>query len=502
MSNVQTQAENTNKNKPRFSIVFKLGGHFFFKLLGVFLIIDFILCLSYITLVINQADQTSTEVIEIITESGLPLESENNWLDIYGAKVSLSSTKPDGWQIPSIFFTIFANESRSEPHYLYLPQSQESESVLLRLNSLEYNSVFHINDEAAILSLRLASPIHQFKIILICLLVIELLILLQWLSSSFRTIRKTLSPIAELTQATQSLNAAHMGALTPKEMERLAGKLDGINADKLDTRIALDSTQDELKNLAEAINAMLDRINESYRAQVRFVSDASHELRTPISVIQGYANLLDRWGKDDPKTLQESIAAIKDEAANMKLIIEQLLFLARGDSNTMTLQMESFDISELAGEVYRETQLIDSGHQFTFQSHPVFIYADEALIKQAIRILLDNAIKYTPSGGSIKISTMSKEGNANLSIQDDGIGIPSDAIPKIFDRFYRADESRARATGGTGLGLSIADWIIERHGGYMEVLSRENIGTRFTIVLPEKAVNISTTSHEDTLSKE
>ena len=325
----------------------------------------------------------------------------------------------------------------------------------------------------------------------------QFLILLQWLSSSSRTIRQTLAPIAELTQTTQSLNAAHnRGSLTPREMERLAGKLNGINASKLDTRIALDTTQDELKNLAVAINAMLDRINESYRAQVRFVSDASHELRTPISVIQGYASLLDRWGKNDQKTMQESIDAIKDEAANMKLIIEQLLFLARGDSNTMTLQMEVFDLSELAGEVYRETQMIDAGHIYSFQSQPVFIYADEALIKQAIRILIDNAVKYTPSGGTIKIATFSKEGTANLSIQDDGIGIPSEALPRIFDRFYRADESRARSTGGSGLGLSIADWVIERHGGHMEVLSRENIGTRISIVLPEKIVSVNNTTTE------
>ena len=106
---------------------------------------------------------------------------------------------------------------------------------------------------------------------------------------------------------------------------------------------------------------MLDRINESYRSQVRFVSDASHELRTPISVIQGYANLLDRWGKNDEKTLQESIDAIKDETANMKGLVEQLLFLARGDNNTMALQIEHFELSALAVEVLQETQMIDAG---------------------------------------------------------------------------------------------------------------------------------------------
>jgi len=215
-----------------------------------------------------------------------------------------------------------------------------------------------------------------------------------------------------------------------------------------------------------------------------FVSDASHELRTPISVIQGYANLLDRWGKNDEKTLQESIDAIKDETANMKGLVEQLLFLARGDNNTMALQIERFELSVLAVEVLRETQMIDGGHEYDSSVAPVFINADKSLIKQATRILIDNAMKYTPSGKRITISVSDADGYARLTVQDEGIGIAPDAVPQIFDRFFRADESRARATGGTGLGLSIAKWITERHGGHMEVLSRQDIGTRISIVLP------------------
>jgi signal transduction histidine kinase len=274
------------------------------------------------------------------------------------------------------------------------------------------------------------------------------------------------------------------GEFSTEEMEALAGKLNGINAAKLDTRISLDTTQVELKNLAASINGMLDIIYESYRSQARFVSDASHELRTPIAVIQGYANLLDRWGKNDEKTMQESIDAIKEETANMKLLVEQLLFLARGDNSTMVLQMERFDLSALAQDVFHETQMIDSGHEYSSNLHPAFILADEGLIKQGFRILVDNAIKYTPVGGHISISVSQKDVSTWLTVQDDGIGIPDESVPKIFDRFYRSDESRARATGGTGLGLSIAKWITERHGGHMEVLSRQNLGTKISIVLP------------------
>jgi len=295
-------------------------------------------------------------------------------------------------------------------------------------------------------------------------------------------IRKTLRPIQELAETAQNLSTE--GVFAPEQLKVLAGKLDNINATRLDTRISVGETQSELKSLASAINGMLDRINESYRSQVRFVSDASHELRTPISVIQGYANLLDRWGKKDEKTLQESIDAIKDETANMKGLVEQLLFLARGDNNTMALQVERFELSAFADEVLRETQMIDGGHEYKSCVTSVFINADKSLVKQATRILIDNAIKYTPPGKRITISVSSAAGYARLTVQDEGIGIAPEAVPRIFDRFFRADESRAKATGGAGLGLSIAKWITERHGGHIEVLSRLEIGTRITIVLP------------------
>ncbi|MFQ7856883.1 MAG: histidine kinase dimerization/phospho-acceptor domain-containing protein [Flavonifractor plautii] len=150
------------------------------------------------------------------------------------------------------------------------------------------------------------------------------------------SIKKVLRPIQELAATAAKLNQVER--MSPEELKALAGKLDEINATHLDRRIDLPGTQKELKTLAQAINAMLDRINEAYRSQMRFVSDASHELRTPIAVIQGYANLLNRWGKDDPATRQEAIDAIRQEADSMKELVEQLLFLARGTTTPCTLR--------------------------------------------------------------------------------------------------------------------------------------------------------------------
>ena len=317
------------------------------------------------------------------------------------------------------------------------------------------------------------------------LLVCQLFSLLLNLLKNAGTIKKTLRPIQELAAAAARLGSAPP-TMSAAELSALAGRLDEINATHLDKRIPVSGTQKELRDLAEAINAMLDRLGAAYRAQMRFVSDASHELRTPIPVIQGYASLLDRWGKEDPATRQEAIDAIRGEAEAMKELVEQLLFLARGDNDTMQVEMTDFDLTEVAAQVYKETGMIDQTHPFSARwgTVPVPVHADLGLIKQCLRVLVDNSIKYTPAGGEITLSLETAEGTARLSVQDEGDGIDAGSLPHIFERFYRADQSRDRKTGGTGLGLSIAQYIAERHGGWLEVLSRRGVGTRMTLVLP------------------
>ena len=219
---------------------------------------------------------------------------------------------------------------------------------------------------------------------------------------------------------------------------------------------------------------------------MRFVSDASHELRTPIAVIQGYAALLDRWGKDDPEALQESIHAIRSEAKAMEELVEQLLFLARGDNDTQPVKPVAFDLTVLAGEVLREEEMIHQDRVFLprWGEAPIPVRADQGLIKQVMRILMDNSVKYSPPDGRVYLRVTAQEGYARVTVQDEGMGIAPQGIPHIFDRFYRTDQSRDRRTGGTGLGLSIAKWIVDRHGGWFEVVSREGVGTRISFLLP------------------
>lgn len=257
-----------------------------------------------------------------------------------------------------------------------------------------------------------------------------------------------------------------------------------ISERNLNLRLNVSGSKNELKELALTFNEMMNRIEDYYERQKQFVSDASHELRTPIAVIQGYTDMLDRWGKDDRAVLQESIDAIKNESENMKELIDKLLFLARHDKDTFVLQKEEFSLTEMLQEIIKETQIIDSSHQIVFDiDSEQTILADRNRMKQAIRIFIDNALKYTPSDGEIKISLEKEADNIAVSIKDNGIGMTREELGHIFDRFYRSEQSRTKDKGGHGLGLAIAKIIIVGHGGKIRVRSKAGEGSQFTILL-------------------
>ena len=182
----------------------------------------------------------------------------------------------------------------------------------------------------------------------------------------------------------------------------------------------------------------------------------------------------------------------------MGTLVEQLLFLARGDNNTQAVRKQCFDLSDLTDEVYRETQLLETGRAIQSAIQPgVLFWGDPGLVKQALRILMDNGVKYTPEGGSVAIRLRAEEGQVRLSVTDSGRGIAQEDLHRVFERFYRADQSRARETGGTGLGLPIAKWIAARHNGWIEVVSKPEIGSRFTLLLPWEPQPEETTEASD-----
>ncbi|MFA9422561.1 MAG: sensor histidine kinase [Sedimentibacter sp.] len=258
-----------------------------------------------------------------------------------------------------------------------------------------------------------------------------------------------------------------------------------ITVNNINTRLDIKGTQDELKELSQTFNEMMDRIEEGYKTQQQFVSDASHELRTPIAVIKGYVNMLDRWGKNDKSVLEESISAIKNETESMQDLIEKLLFIARSDKSTLAFTKEDFKISLVLNEIEKETKMIDSKHNFYFKFYEdANIYGDIKRIKQAIRILIDNAMKFTPQEGYIMVSSFIQDDYYVIRVEDTGIGIEKKDLGKIFKRLYRAEQSRSKEIGGYGLGLSIAKIIVLGHKGKIKVKSTLGKGSEFSILLP------------------
>ena len=325
--------------------------------------------------------------------------------------------------------------------------------------------------------------LYSIRKIIMVVGIIEAIFLLEEIIFGTAKTRKILKPLNEIAETASRLSNIDFDEQKFQNLEDAISKISPVTSDE---RIHIGDS--ELQGLEDAINKLLDRMRDSYRQQARFVSDASHELRTPISVIQGYANMLDRWGKDDESVLEESIEAIKSESENMKNLVEQLLFLARGINGKTQLTPKEFLLNDMINEVFEESKMIDKNHIYSYiNSEEINIYGDMGLLKQTARILVENASKYTPEGENIILRTgVNEKGEPYFSVQDNGIGMDEKDIPHIFERFFRADTARVRKNGGTGLGLSIAKWIIDNHKGYFSILSRKEIGTRITVFLPQK----------------
>lgn len=343
-------------------------------------------------------------------------------------------------------------------------------------NNIDNSLKYRISDIAT------GKVIYEAKILLFVVrafTMIAMLYLFQvaiyWLSypAENKRVRRILAPINEI-----ALKADEIARFDFSEDKYLIieEKITSIEPTD-DEKISLGD--EDLLGIENAMNSLISRIRESNKQQARFVNDASHELRTPIAVIQGYANMLARWGREDEKVLDESINAILHESNNMKNLVEQLLFLARGDAGRTVINKTEVNLNALMQEVYEESLMIDENHIYKLRcaDEDVFVLADEGLIKQAVRILVDNAAKYTNTKDEIILSTgFNDKDEAYLQVQDSGIGMKEVDIEHMFERFYRADE--ARSFNGTGLGLSIAKWIVDKHEGHFEIVSREDLGTR------------------------
>lgn len=269
-----------------------------------------------------------------------------------------------------------------------------------------------------------------------------------------------------------------------KPITAFTGLLQSVEISRLKKRIPVISRRpDELTDMAEKFNLMMDRLEDGFKRQHQFVSDASHELRTPVTVILGYADLLTRWGKDDPKILDEAVTAIKSEAKGMQELIEKLLFLARADQKRQVVKKEKADAGEILKEVIKKFAVISTHEVVLNRCDSYETTLDPVLFKEMLRIFLENSEKYTPPNKKIGAEFTVDGEFPQMVLFDEGIGIKKEEHEKIFERFYRVDEERGKQKGGTGLGLSIAKWIADAHNIKINIESEENKGTKIILTL-------------------
>ena len=275
--------------------------------------------------------------------------------------------------------------------------------------------------------------------------------------------RKSLAPIASMNEQTQR-----------------------ITAENLSARLHISNERDELGGLALTVNDLLARLENSFQQQQRFVADASHELRTPLAVLRGETEV----ALSKARTIDEysaSLRLIKDEAETLTRIVEDLFILARQPFDRPPILKEKVALDEIVNECARAAQVLAAQKDSQVTAHTdatLSLHGDDELLQRMLLNLLDNAVKYTPPRGRIVVELTAQNGDARITVRDNGIGIPEKDQPHIFDRFYRVDKARSRAMGGAGLGLSIADWIARAHGGTIKVESERGRGSVFTVELP------------------
>jgi two-component system, OmpR family, sensor kinase len=278
--------------------------------------------------------------------------------------------------------------------------------------------------------------------------------------------RRSLAPVAEMGKQAERIGAAN-----------------------LHERLEVRNPNDELGGLARTFNELLDRLDRSFERQRRFISDASHELRTPVSILRGEAEVALSQLSRSPEEYRESLAVLHEEAQRLARIVEDLFTLTRADAGEYPLTQSDFYLDELAADCVRATRALAQAKSIKLAAvtpEEMPMHGDEDLLRRMILNLLDNAIKYTPAGGNVSVRCGSVPDGYELSVTDSGPGIPVEMQSRVFERFFRADRARSRsgADGGAGLGLSIARWIAEAHLGRIELVRSDATGSTFTASIP------------------
>jgi heavy metal sensor kinase len=274
-------------------------------------------------------------------------------------------------------------------------------------------------------------------------------------------------------------------ALAP--VDRIASAARAITASRLGHRLEVPPTGDELQRLSETLNDMLARLETAFAETARFTADASHELRTPVSLIRTTAEVALRRPRS-AEEYRQALEGILRESERTSGLVQDLLTLTRADAGADMWSPSRLDLGALAGDLSGELGAMCEARGLTLRlevpGQPVFVDGEHAALRRLIIVLVDNAAKYTPAPGEVRVTLRIADGAAEMEVADTGIGIRAEDLPRVFDRFYRADKARSRDSGGAGLGLSIARWIVDRHQGRISIESGSGSGTRVRVALP------------------
>lgn len=301
---------------------------------------------------------------------------------------------------------------------------------------------------------------------------------------NFRLIEKRFLPLLVLLA---SLLGYWLSGRALAPVNRIIEGAERVGVRNLSARLEVPHAQDELRRLTETLNAMLDRIESSVKRITQFTADASHDLRTPLALIRTNAELALRRPRSESE-YQETLCRILATSEETTELIEKLLLLARADANKAQFQLHPISLYPVLERVAQKARVLASGRGIAFSESAVAcrhtILGDAAALERLFLSILDNAMKYTPAGGEVSLGFRVEGGHAVVEITDTGIGIDEQDLPHVFERFYRADQSRSRETRGSGLGLSIAQWIAEIHGGTIRATSQLRKGSRFVVEIP------------------
>ncbi|WP_245745468.1 HAMP domain-containing sensor histidine kinase [Lentibacillus persicus] len=342
--------------------------------------------------------------------------------------------------------------------------TSESRSIISMENQADFATVakpvIWENGDVVTLQIykKLTSHTSTMETLFFVLVVASLIMLIPTIVAGSFLSRVITRPVGELTEAMKE--------------NTIYGSWKKISAD--------DQSKDELYEMKVTFNRMIDHLRENFEKQEMFVSDASHELKTPISIVKSYSQLMKRRGADNPELLEESTEAIESQADRMQKLVEQMLLLAKSKDQDVYKLFNLIELGRSTAETFNgayERDII-----FNTSAQALQVNGSRDQLEQVLYILMDNAIKYSEE--AVTLSIREKGRHAEITVKDNGLGISEADQEKIFDRFYRVDKSRSRETGGTGLGLSIAKAIAEAHGGKINISSTLGKGTVVTLSLP------------------